>query len=61
MNSSVNFSTFLHSSDENDQEITHKNIFTTEVDNIETVDSEKSMTNNTSSFDDPSSTTIASS
>ena len=60
MNSSVNFSTFLHSSDENDQEIKGKNIFATEVDNTETVDSEKSVTNKTSSFDGPSSNTIRS-
>ncbi|MCW8853653.1 MAG: hypothetical protein OQK76_01350 [Gammaproteobacteria bacterium] len=53
MNSSINFSTFLHSAHKSNQKIKRKNIFITDINNADAVDTEENAMNNTSLSKDP--------
>ena len=52
MNSSINFSTFLHSAHKSNQKIKRKNIFISDINNTDAIDVEKNAMNNTSSLKD---------
>ena len=53
MNSSINFSTFLHLAHKSNQKIKRKNIFITDISNTDAVDAEENVMNNTSLSKDP--------